>query len=1230
MSKHLIEYISGLDGYKMSETHFKIGAKVHTSDFFYAKRLFQNSYYTARIALLLAIKIKDEIKIKTTPITLIGYELYSELLLSLVEKFLKEYGVKSINHFVATDTDSKIKFIPNYKELNTELKDRIIIIVPISSTGSTSDKIKEEIKTKKKDLTEEAFKSYTVIKAFDRNFPTTNNKGIIELQTTWKNPIKCPWCFNNEESRPIFETDKSSLIPTLIFDLPTAKEVSADSITTGFGDVNFDDAILYRKVKRNKEHFLYSSITSVLINNNNNNSNEKINEWLNSIKAKLEIKPSDHVVILSPNHYSNSEFINLVNDKLFNSSATVIHHQTNVDYLANFKLLNKQFLNQTDLKIYFVDDSLISGRSFFQIYELYRNATGYDLDKGLSGAIFLSNKSSQDINKRVGRTVTKKVNSKEIINLFSFVNINLPVSPKIFEKNPLEYEAFRYKNVYKKVLHDAIQKHFLDKSKDISGENIEPHIRGKSDKTDKHLKMFKATHKIYEYFNNNRDFKKITFDDLLNKIGFSKGKEDKMIVLKVLSQYPFYLYKPVRELSFKWHKNWLNKAIIDQTKALNNNTYEYSNFRELKFLIRRGVFLSNYHILSDVFLKLIDEVFIAIDKYDSGKDEEQIKDVQAKLNLDTSNFRDILSDNIKEKSLKQFHIYLINNYTELFEKNGWCAAKLNENIDNLPPNHLSTSQAKQFIRMIKIEAGCALNDFYEILRVEKQYWVLKDIKDKKVIEIENDNILKFLLSPENEKDLSSNKFELANTVLSLKKGDVFKPQFINFLWVKQFLYTDTLAKKSKVKIENSLTEKTEALFSKFKLFFESHCEVGAFFVVKDGRGGSHLVYDKDKLGMNFISELDEEKHKLIFDFMEGENASYSEDETDDHDVVKPKKSIIEYELIGEKWIDLYGTYPKKAEAEIKFISGCEWVLMIRISDSAFKTLGLMGFYGNSNLKNDPLAKQLLMLLRKDLGKFIKEHHQNDEFAALREAELVKRFAYLAGHGRQMMQKLAAVDRQQIIFRPIVDTMEKLQYMFATKWIAVDGNTKKTKIGSIEKLFESLFLFGGVINDQVISQIKDIGESVYASEYIDNSVELDINLKSLSEGSSFCFNPEVLKFICFELFINAKKNRFHIIENSDLQCENFLKVDFQIVSGKLVMKMIGSGTKVPPAIKDKINSGHNVKPHNEISGLNLVQKVIDILSKSEKINELRMDSEKTCNCNLYTNTVTLILNPMNKD
>ncbi|MCX6223080.1 MAG: hypothetical protein NTZ69_19105 [Bacteroidia bacterium] len=143
--KELITHIKQLPGYKLSGRHFKLGSKIHISDFFYAKRLFQNSYFASRFAFILAKYIMrthgskiDELR---KGVTLIGYGLYSELMISLCESYLKKaWNIEKINHNLISDTE-ELNLIKGYVDLH----DMVIIIVPIASTFSTSIKIEEKI-----------------------------------------------------------------------------------------------------------------------------------------------------------------------------------------------------------------------------------------------------------------------------------------------------------------------------------------------------------------------------------------------------------------------------------------------------------------------------------------------------------------------------------------------------------------------------------------------------------------------------------------------------------------------------------------------------------------------------------------------------------------------------------------------------------------------------------------------------------------------------------------------------------------------------------------------------------------------------------------------------------------------------------------------------------------------------------------------------------------------------
>ena len=136
-------YITNIPGYKLSKTHFNFGSKVHSSDFYYAKRLFQNSFFASRIALQISKKIMATNIETGDKILLIGYELYSEILISLVKKFLVERGFENVKHILVVATNKGLDILLDYNDLQAS---KNFIIVPIASTGSTAMKVESFVK----------------------------------------------------------------------------------------------------------------------------------------------------------------------------------------------------------------------------------------------------------------------------------------------------------------------------------------------------------------------------------------------------------------------------------------------------------------------------------------------------------------------------------------------------------------------------------------------------------------------------------------------------------------------------------------------------------------------------------------------------------------------------------------------------------------------------------------------------------------------------------------------------------------------------------------------------------------------------------------------------------------------------------------------------------------------------------------------------------------------------
>jgi hypothetical protein len=133
-------------GYKIENTHFRLGSKIHIDKFFYAKRVFQNSFFATPLAFLIAKSIQSVIlndsnkTIEKKNFTVFGYESYSESLVSVIRKLLGDFfGNEYYFNHNTISTDCTVS-----RSIET-IQENIFIIVPIASTFSTSIKIKKDI-----------------------------------------------------------------------------------------------------------------------------------------------------------------------------------------------------------------------------------------------------------------------------------------------------------------------------------------------------------------------------------------------------------------------------------------------------------------------------------------------------------------------------------------------------------------------------------------------------------------------------------------------------------------------------------------------------------------------------------------------------------------------------------------------------------------------------------------------------------------------------------------------------------------------------------------------------------------------------------------------------------------------------------------------------------------------------------------------------------------------------
>lgn len=1222
----LSEYIDNFDGFRIGNTHFKIGTKIHSEDFYYAKRLFQNSFYTARLAMLLAIKIKEKIPNTKQNITLVGYEMYSELLLSLIEKFLKDFGFKKekenedekVNHFITQSDDENFKFLPfdTFKKYLENYNNRLtIIIVPIAATGSTANKIEHDIrehiyKQEKKDNNKSGKEAkklaekymfykpyYNILLAQPENgFETIkksseNQTVIINLPAKWYNIKDCPLCYGVDENgmqidqKTLFETDKSSLTPALIFGKPKGKIKSQEGEVESnipFDDLKFDESLKYKKVFRNNNYRIYYIESDKFIEKNL----PEIKVWLRTIvKKRLKLDSADKVVIVAPCHESNSRFLNLVNEIVFSSSATIIHYQNNVDFAENFKLLNKNYLSE-ETKLFYVDDSLITGKHFYEVFNLVKDV----LQKRMvfTSSIFLKDKS-------------EPYTRNEIIELssifFAFANLNQPPALNMLEQRPLEHERQRYETLSKTALHDVTIEFFQNEADGLNPsklKNIKDDKKGEY-KELRRLKNFEATHKIFDYFARNPlcddydidkivDFKEYRdnsdpnlFPKYIQEIEKKRADERKdnpKALLKVLSQYPFILYQQLRVKTFDWLKEWLNEI-----KEPNENCFmkmDYDNFQTIKFLLRRAALLGNYQVLEKAFLEKALLWFIKIDKYFTENSNKPL-------------------EILEENNLKDFPIYVLRNYVEMIQKNGWVAYHILNNIRDLKSDMLRSKQGLQFLHMLQIESSLVIDDFYEMIIKEKRFGWRDIFKDDKTFIEETDKIVRFFEDKSNLNLLESNKYFIVKETFLNNTDEWKNPKtpFINYLWIKQLLFVDCIDKDSHFPKDIDYQRKIDVIIGKMKEFF-SQTQVQAFFVVTDGQQKPYVLKEEQNLLINFNVEFDIDKqikdlsaeinllakqketitneefanwkdkkiekeklelekkrHKtqILIDFLNGidcntgsapeTTAEYyrknsEKDIQDEFDKNPENKNseVVSRDLFSNprpnfnlaRWTDAYN----RKTADLPFMpKDSKWLYLMRITkrneiNNRFDVLGLIGFYSTENLYNSHeslLPKQLLMLLRQDMGKFIEKHHKNDEFAGLRQQVEKNKYVFRLNHGVSTYEDAIEDILKSCDDADLKYNLETFYDYLITKLEIIDKLGSKTEIEQ-----KTLYYIKEEFNNRYKSvlSLNVNGIEGFKKSDINKLVKINfISFENLNE--EFYFPKNSIKDIVFELLNNIRKN-----------------------------------------------------------------------------------------------------------
>lgn len=430
-------------GCKIEPTHMRLGSKVHIHAFYEAELLLFNNYYVNRFSYLLAEKIQRKIKNKNCPIWLIGYENYSEMLISRLKQYLEDVVSNKKIHYSIYENSrgNSNNWEENFRYFNVETISRLVrekaqvfLIVPINSTLTTFNKLESAIERKLNGMTLNG--NLNIVGYFGvvqvRDMGKLTNKNLTEMEgkywdsinlkkkcivshkllsaaehcahyivltkAKWENPLECEECYPQEclAELPLIETDKASVVPTQLIGLIESENIGETKKITYPSHGGIDSIkkyFYYDHIERGANHYqIYFRTANYFIEHEN-----KIRDWLkDKVKPRIIAKKSTSLltfdVLVNPLHFSNSAFVDAVNEMVFNGTSYSMRIEVGKEFRDNvetkfsdLKLLYQKLVNMkipAVINLHFVDDSINLGNTYIRMKHMVSSLFPQDAIKG--------------------------------------------------------------------------------------------------------------------------------------------------------------------------------------------------------------------------------------------------------------------------------------------------------------------------------------------------------------------------------------------------------------------------------------------------------------------------------------------------------------------------------------------------------------------------------------------------------------------------------------------------------------------------------------------------------------------------------------------------------------------------------------------------------------------------------------------------------------------------------
>lgn len=458
-------------GYKLKDTHMRLGNKVHIQSFYEVSFLFYRTTISNRVAFKIlhsySKSLISKINLETfaiEPIMFYSYASYSKAILTSLVEMTRDYVKKffinyfdehknefdyqiaeekrneiikaaqsqiafaSYQHNLQTDSDrdsiqlyfgipenysgAELKRVENSGTLMLKLNSdiNVVMVVPISSTLSTFDKMFEKIKNRILNESNKKYKlrltaNYTALwvcdeqnieKRLSNNILKPSNieskywdnakldqhiinvivgvpsKGLEELKecpfvhfficetAIWEHPLSCSLCFPDEKALirelPLVETDLTSTVPSQ----QIRKEKSVDSIRIN-NQLSSKNDFSYVKTNNDRLCMLRDCVYYGHIKRSKNHHQYYISTqdffygigvqkeimcWLEGLRIKNNNFSPKLKIIFSPEHNTNVGFAQYVNTYYFGGAAEVISINEDKIFRSNF-ICEHEMLSKT-------------------------------------------------------------------------------------------------------------------------------------------------------------------------------------------------------------------------------------------------------------------------------------------------------------------------------------------------------------------------------------------------------------------------------------------------------------------------------------------------------------------------------------------------------------------------------------------------------------------------------------------------------------------------------------------------------------------------------------------------------------------------------------------------------------------------------------------------------------------------------------------------------------------